>query len=247
MNYRKLLRVKQTQIEMVQDRGYEIPESELSLLDLDLDSVESMFQFQREYASGLDPRSRLTSEYSDGSRKLLAYFLTPKKESGSVCVDDLNDFVKRVMNRTDLRDVIIISPIHSSARSLEKITACSTTIPRVYGKSVIELTKTFTVQFFLDDELMYNPTRHVFVPQHIGLSPEEQAEFYRTTQVQPNQLPILKFTGLKSLTPTGTLEVRDPIVAYYGWLPGQVVKIIRTNSVVDSLVEEYVTFRVVSY
>ena len=74
-----------------------------------------------------------------------------------------------------------------------------------------------TVEFFLYQELMYNVTRHVLVPQHILLTPQEKQKVLRTYKVSEKKVPYILHT--------------DPVSRYYNVKPGQMFKIIRNSDV----------------
>lgn len=73
------------------------------------------------------------------------------------------------------------------------------------------------LEFFLYQELMYNVTQHVLVPQHILLSPSEKQKVLKTYKVSEKKVPYILHT--------------DPVSRYYNVKPGQMFKIIRNSDV----------------
>lgn len=85
----------------------------------------------------------------------------------------------------------------------------------------------FHLELFYENDLLVDITEHFLVPPHILLSEEEKKEVLARLSVPADKLP--------------KLNVNDPVSRYYGFKPGQVIKIIR-----DSLVGgRTVAFRVV--
>ena len=96
-------------------------------------------------------------------------------------------------------------------------------------KKIKELVS-YNIQIFLEDEMAYDPTEHVFVPQHIVLSSNEQRDFLNRNNIDIDNLPIILTS--------------DIIARYYAMRPGQVVKIIR-NSLYQTIVPKSISFRAV--
>lgn len=81
---------------------------------------------------------------------------------------------------------------------------------------------------FSFDELLYNVTKHILVPQHIPLTINEKNDLLKKYTIVSNQLPKI----LKS----------DPVARYYGMKKGDVFKIVRDSETAG----KYVTYRIVS-
>lgn len=69
------------------------------------------------------------------------------------------------------------------------------------------------VEIFKAFDLYKNKTRHALVPKHEALTPEEVAALCQKHNVTVEKLP--------------SYDRNDPIVRYYGWKPGTVVRIYR--------------------
>lgn len=85
----------------------------------------------------------------------------------------------------------------------------------------------YIMEAFTESELLINITEHELVPQHILLTPEEKEELFTRYKLKENQL--MKITQA------------DPVVRYYGYKRGQVIKIIRKSDTAG----RYVTHRLV--
>ena len=89
------------------------------------------------------------------------------------------------------------------------------------------------IQIFFDFMLYANPTRHNRVPEHVRLNKVERATLLKKHKIQPNQLPAM--------------SIDDPIVQYYGWRIGDIIKIYRNNLATDkTMTQRSITFRIVT-
>lgn len=71
------------------------------------------------------------------------------------------------------------------------------------------------IELFLEEELLFNITKHSLVPKHRILSEEEKNEILKKMKLKPDQMPkILK---------------RDPVCRYLGAQSGEVVEITRKS------------------
>ena len=83
---------------------------------------------------------------------------------------------------------------------------------------------------FLENEMTYDPTEHYFTPEHRVLKLEEQRDFLKRNNLSIEQLPIILTS--------------DMLVRYYGFLPGQIIEINRTN-LYDTIVTNSLSYRAV--
>jgi DNA-directed RNA polymerase I, II, and III subunit RPABC1 len=72
------------------------------------------------------------------------------------------------------------------------------------------------LQYFQVKQLMFNPTKHEYVPEHIKLKEEEIAEFMKKYMIR-SKLDMSRIYPI------------DPIAKWLGLKHGDIVKIIRYN------------------
>jgi DNA-directed RNA polymerase I, II, and III subunit RPABC1 len=248
----RLFKIKRHQLEMVRDRGYDISQEE-PLFEYQLDD------FIREYSEILDQRNASIREANrnapnrrsvqneltfrqmlnrvyakdDGTRLLVHYAESPPRSNrpSKLGVEPIGEFI-RLATDSGVQWAILISEQDISseaARNLQDI-------------------KIIYFQHFFDEELMYNPTKHFMVPRHEALTETDARAFLRDNNLKPSQLPILKYVDpLARPTEKDKDKVTDPIVKYYGLLPGQIVRIHRENFVTETLVDSYIIYRQVYY
>ncbi|GIQ86028.1 archaeal RpoH /eukaryotic RPB5 RNA polymerase subunit, partial [Kipferlia bialata] len=80
-------------------------------------------------------------------------------------------------------------------------------------------------EFFRDDDLVVNITKHVLVPKHELLTEEQKAEVLAEYKCSLDQLPRIMVT--------------DPIARYLGLKPNDVVRITRKSETAG----RYITYR----
>jgi|DewCreStandDraft_4_1066084.scaffolds.fasta_scaffold02813_3 DNA-directed RNA polymerase I, II, and III subunit RPABC1 len=248
-----LLKVKKTQLEMIRDRGYDISE-EKHLLEPDYDENKFLSEYNRlleetnkrireenDRITGkralkqpeLTFRDLLSRIYmnSEGSKLLVKYAEppSPSDKSKHLNVEYIDRFTELAM-KEGVTWAILISEQDLSTTA---------------GKRLEEY-PTIHFQHFFEDELRFNPTKHYLVPRHELLSPQEAQAFLRENKLVPTKLPHLKYVPPFSRTGERKAFI-DPIVKYYGFLPGQIVRIYRENFITETPVDKIVTYRYVWY
>ena len=98
------------------------------------------------------------------------------------------------------------------------------------ARKKIESLVSYNIYIFLESEMVYDPTEHYLTPEHVPLTNEEQRDFLKRNELSIDQFPIILTT--------------DMIARYYGFLPGQVIRINRVN-LYDTIVQNSVSYRVV--
>jgi len=143
------------------------------------------------------------------SKTTLIFALTKKLRKN--IIDDLKandnsieEFIKKYGNMKNMilifnNDVISV-PIMSQLNKYDKL------FQKLGGQ----------LQFFYTKQLMYNPTKHEYVPEHIKLTEEE------TTNIMLNNM-------IRSKLYMPIILHNDPIAKWLGLKQGDVVKIIRYN------------------
>ncbi|MEM3382964.1 MAG: DNA-directed RNA polymerase subunit H [Nitrososphaerales archaeon] len=66
-----------------------------------------------------------------------------------------------------------------------------------------------------EEELHIDITKHIFVPKHVILTPEEAKEVLKKYNAKPEQFPYILST--------------DPVIKEIGAKPGDLIKIIRRS------------------
>ena len=86
-------------------------------------------------------------------------------------------------------------------------------------------------QIFYDSDLSYNPTKHVDTPKHELLTQEEAKEKMRELKADVSKLLIMKSN--------------DPIVRYYNWPVGGLIRIHREDFAVSILAPKSINYRII--
>ena len=118
------------------------------------------------------------------------------------------------MESRKIRNSILITPMPLSSSAKKKIS---------------ELLS-YNIYVFSESEMSYDPTEHYFVPEHRPLAVEEQRDFLARNKISIDQMPIMLTS--------------DMIARYYGFKPGQIIEIRRTN-LFDTLVPHSLSYRAV--
>ena len=84
------------------------------------------------------------------------------------------------------------------------------------------------IQLFNYDELTFNITKHIFSPRYEVID----KSLIIPSLVHANQLSVIL--------------ANDPAIKYYGWLPGQVIKVINDNFYTDILNDYQISYCIVS-
>jgi len=216
----RLFDIKKTQLEMVQDRGYDISPEEAPILNMDVHNFTTYINTLSSATPRATIRSLLSRSYQrtlpDGStRSMLVYYggkadLRQKQVSAEV----VREFIGLVQRYRINEAILIVDAALSSTGGKEL--------------SALTLTKW---QVFFDSELTYNPTRHVDTPRHELLSPGDAQAKLRELRVDLSKLLIIK--------------VDDPVVRYYGWTAGYLVRVHRDDQSVSILSSKSINYRVI--
>ena len=182
-----------------------------NLKEMLVDRGEDISLFE-EHESGID-RDEFENDKNiidfQTSKTTLIFALTKKLRKN--IIDDLKandnsieEFIKKYGNMKNMilifnNDVISV-PIMSQLNKYDKL------FQKLGGQ----------LQFFYTKQLMYNPTKHEYVPEHIKLTEEE------TTNIMLNNM-------IRSKLYMPIILHNDPIAKWLGLKQGDVVKIIRYN------------------
>ena len=171
---KQLYKIRVTSLEMVEDRGYTIPEH---IKKLQFENFKLLYE-----TKNID-----ISFKNDDNNVYLYYHINDTKNLGK---NDLKVLIKNIHEETkDLNTLIILilntKPNASVKKELQN-----------------ELYK-FT-EIFQRKHLVFNISKHILVPKHILLTKEEKAEVlekYNVTELQLPKIklndPMAKYLGLK--------------------------------------------------
>jgi DNA-directed RNA polymerase subunit H (RpoH/RPB5) len=154
------------------------------------------------------------------------YFTNPITEEKILVICNIN----KKVGKQDIRNIFIIL-------ESDDISHC---IIIVDGQLTPDANKAINmsqqrIEVFTTDNLVFNVTKHILVPEHIPLNEQEKKDLLTRYHIKENQIPRM----LSS----------DPVAMYYGLLQGTVVKIIREevvedgNDEEDNYIKKYVTYR----
>lgn len=207
-----LFKVKKNQLKLVKKRGYNI-DREKNLLSITLKRfLDSYVPFAQKNNKSF--RSVLTNFYeNDDGKRILVYYADVPVTSTQLGVNEIGDAISDMV-KYKLSDAIIITgkiPSSSAYKHLNKLVS-------------------YNIQVFLEEEMSYNPLEHIFTPEHIPLTPEEQETFLTQNNLTIDLLPKILNT--------------DVIIMYLGLRPGQIIKINRHNIFQTSIVDS-TSYRVV--
>ena len=207
-----LFEVKKNQLKLIQKRGYNI-DREKNLLSI---TLKQFLKAYIPYAENNNKsfRSVLTNFYeNDQGKRILVYYADADPGKSQLGVNIVGDAIEDMV-KYKLQDAIIITPKALSSSAY---------------KHVARLVS-YNIQVFLEEEMSYNPLEHIFTPEHIPLSPEEQQQYLKRNNLTIDQIPKILNT--------------DVIMMYLGLQKGQLVKINRYNIFQTSIIES-TSYRVV--
>lgn len=152
---------RRTLLEMLKDRGYSIPDSEINL---------SLQEFRNIHGQTPDTdRLRISASHqSKPSNKILAIFCG----FGVVKVNVIRGLATQIMNKESLNRLILVVQ--------NKITD--------QAKKVLDLFS-FKVEIFQITDLLVNITKHELKPKHRVLTNEEKQELLKKYSLEEKQLP----------------------------------------------------------
>lgn len=166
------LTAKLTQIEMVRDRGFLIPNNELNITT-NLKKAKDVI-FNNVYISNYN-------DASDNDESLYVHYYNSKRP-----IKDIEAFVEEGVYHS--RNMLI---------GIDKFDKAQTKIIGQLGLKPLEL---FTIE-----DLLYNVTHNVYVPKH-------------------EKMRDINFVRIDELP---QLLMSDPIVRYYGWIIGDIIRVYR--------------------
>ena len=196
----RLYKVWKTLNEMMEDRGYEKNKN------ANMNKEEFIQEFSKQAKlngvfSKIDPNNP-----DNVFRTYYEYNPDPKLN-----MDTIKNLVEFMKSFNKINSGILISAGKLTQQAKLRIMEINTHIP---------------VETFSIGELVVNITKHVLVPKHILLKPEEKDQLLKRYRIKPSQLPKIYIT--------------DPVAKYLGLKRGDVVKIVRFSETAG----KYITYRI---
>lgn len=209
----KLFQIKKNQIEMLRDRGYDVSQ-ELPILDM----TEAIFrQIYTDYTTTKHVliRDALRQIYqSPKGSSVLVYYL--ESQDGKKIGIELANIFLTYLKASNVLHVILITD-----------TSLNSTVQDEFKNLPL-----YRIEHFLENEMMYNPTKHFLVPRHELMTEDEAKNFYSVNKFKPTQLP--------------NMFVTDRIARYYGAIKGQTFRIHQKSMVNDSMIDNSISYRYVT-
>ena len=188
---------------------------------LSIEDFENYYVGILEETPHFQPRYLSAVYYSEDKESTIAVIYLEREKSkedktDKVKIAEFRPIQQFCLDYPEIENLIIISPS----------TLC--TDPNKEFQLIrnsFKATKKGSCQFFLESELKINPSYHITVPKYIRLTEEEKIKFLRDSNVT--------VTNLKEL------KTEDIIVRYFGFLEGDLIKILRRNAFPVTVISEY--------
>jgi DNA-directed RNA polymerases I, II, and III subunit RPABC1 len=161
----RLYRVWRTLMQMMQDRGYHIPEP---LLMITLNAFRQKL---------LENKSReclivQLAKEDEPDSKVLLYF----DDSPRITVPIIANIAQK-MHKDSIKRAVIVG---------------KGTITPSAKQAIVEVQSHFIIEFFEEKELLVNITEHELVPKHIVMSEAEKMALLKRYRVKESQLPKIQ-------------------------------------------------------
>jgi DNA-directed RNA polymerase subunit H (RpoH/RPB5) len=224
-----LFRVKQTQVEMMEDRGLKIPSHErelfLSYNPEEMPVIEwerkTIPQFVEHYGEIARKENKnfntiLSQVYihPDTGIKTVVAYLFRDRESATISTAEFQSTFDYYRNKYSTKglplNMVFISEVPVKSKQVKDLNLIKT-------------------QFFVDEQLLVNPTRHDFYQPHRKLTEEERKTMIEDNNIQIKELPIL--------------SLEDPITQYFNWKEGDLILIHRKQRFLEIPAPESVYIR----
>ncbi|GAV86998.1 RNA_pol_Rpb5_C domain-containing protein/RNA_pol_Rpb5_N domain-containing protein [Cephalotus follicularis] len=154
---------RRTVLEMLKDRGFMVPPSEINL---------SLEDFRAIHGSSPDTdRLKFSATHmEDPSKRMLVIFSAPTM----VKVNTIRGIAAQIVNRDTLSGLILVLQNHITSQAMKAVELLS-----------------FNVEIFQITDLLVNITKHVLKPKHRVLTDQEKHELLKKYSIEENQLPRL--------------------------------------------------------
>jgi len=192
-----LFKVRTTVLELLLDRDYNVP---------DIENI-TFEQFVIKY------NNKNIDIFINDEIKKEKIYIHFHNEIKNFSKNDLINIMKNIILKYDDQNINIILILREKENSA---------VSKELSKNTYK-----NVEIFLRKNMIFNITKHVYVPKHIILTENEEKELLEKYYTTKGKLPKISKT--------------DPIAKYYGMKSDQICKIIRKSPEVG----EYVYYRVV--
>jgi len=212
----KLLDIKRVQVQMVRDRGYLIEKDDFFLTANINEFMDYIVQKQKQFTKSVSTKSLLSSFYkNENNESILVYYASRERQDQKQISVTVTQNFLKIVNKSNLKEAILIIDAPLSTDS----------------KSNLKAQSTLKIQIFNENDLTFNPTLHVDTPRHELINDNELENLLKDMKVDISKLLIIKST--------------DPVVRYYGWSPGHVVRIHRNDSALSILAPKSINYRLI--
>lgn len=219
----RLFQVKKMQIEILEDRGYIIPDTDEDIRSMDVD----------EFSQYINTRPRLNEK--DLLRSSLMGIYRMKSDHDKVilvCYEGVTEGMKQVSKDTIKKIIGYINYYKADNVVVNDLMLIlESAIISSGAKETINMESGVNWQIFDDSELMYNPIHHIDVPKHTKLTDDEKENTLQQLKINIDRLLIIRKD--------------DPIVKHYGWNAGDVIRTTRKDLTVNTLASRSINYRVV--
>ena len=173
---KNLFNVRKTVIEMLQDRNYTVPQSEMINFD----------EFSLKYKNkNLDI---FIDNSNDEKGKIYVYF---HNENKTIPKGDLKNLLNKLIETYNDEEIKLIVLLKEKGNG---------SIFKEINKEIYK-----NVEIFMNKNMIFNITHHEFVPRHILLSNEEEKEVLEKYSTTINKLPkilkndpVARYYGMKT-------------------------------------------------
>jgi len=180
-----LYKVRQTLLEMIEDRGYTVPDIEKITFE----------EFNIKY------NNKNIDIYIKDELKNKSFYIHFHNENKNFSKSDLKNIMQKIISIYGDETINLILLLKEKENS---------TVSKELTKDIYK-----NIEIFLRKNMIFNVTRHIYVPQHILLTKEEEVQLLETYNTTKGKLPKIFKT--------------DPIAKYYGMKNDQICKIIRKS------------------
>lgn len=168
----KLWRVRKTVFQMLDDRGYFVPEKNLKETKEDF---ESAWKEAQENSQGREKFLILVHKKDNRDQQLIVFFPDENKRVG---VKPIRILAEK-MDERKIREAVLVvkQPLTPLAKT-----------------AIQEAASKMRIEVFAENELIINITHHELVPKQMVLTEEEKQQLLNRYKMKPTQLPRVQLT-----------------------------------------------------